>query len=519
MSLFQVLAFSNQSPSPELKKRSKNGELHQQISVTLQTGLSDTRDFFAFDHSTQANKQAEESLSSFLSIEGSSANTFFLIGFLLIKQAFTKDFNQAQDQLKTILASFDSLQECTNSILIKNDLLTLQNKLEDFFDKSLAQSKGKNFDRSSDIAVAQFLCFQCHTDEELVNGITQAGRGMIINALELETAPAKKILLSKISAEKEWTLENDNLEELFHVFASAFDYYVVLNYTKKFEKICIGEEDARNTALLLSYHSKVSGVSRVLYKVIDQENTQSSTLTVLDNQPLSAKKHRKISVHKICDMCYKALSNETILMGRPCGHNFCLRCLKGCKQLNSSQCILKKCSTRANMTVIKEINDKLTIQPSKAVAASMSNLSNLNMISVKPRMSLQIAESDLNTCSLCMQKNLAMVVYTNEECRHKYCIYCIEDTGLLDSSHCVSKKCSSPIDETKLEEFYNKNCEGKTFRESQNHIPDEGCTDVGIIRCFSQKKDMLISKRYPVKKGEEPTQELEDKYKVKIKLC
>ena len=85
------------------------------------------------------------------------------------------------------------------------------------------------------------------------------------------------------------------------------------------------------------------------------------------------------------------------------------------------------------------------------------------------------AKQQCRSCSICHLEIVDTLVFTNEYCRHNYCLYCLQEAGEPNVSLCYLKVCPARLDRHELKRFL-QSCakiEGNK-PTSLNVVPDEG---------------------------------------------
>ena len=103
------------------------------------------------------------------------------------------------------------------------------------------------------------------------------------------------------------------------------------------------------------------------------------------------------------------------------------------------------------------------------------NESNGNIEQKMPSGSQESAKQQCRICSICHLEIVDNLVFTNEYCRHNYCLYCVQEAGEPNVSLCYLKVCPARLDRHELKRFL-QNCskiEGNK-PTSLNVVPDEG---------------------------------------------
>ena len=277
------MSFSNKtsdpqhSLSPTIFTKSKSDDnkqlpqlLKPRITVNFYDNLSSIQDSIDFDLKFDiVNIIGRE--NSFLSIEGTHAKTFFLIGFILIKRVFMEEYDQARIGLKRILSSFNSLQKYLNYTDANNNLAISQTVLKDFFNQALGPNRVINFNKDEDI-VSNLLCSQSQADKAFLHSIAQAGRGLIAEHLAPEIDSPKLDIFSRVTTLKDWALDDTYSDELLQLFAEAFDFRIELNSNSKSQRQYFGKENTKRTITLLRYYSETKDSSYLLYKVTNKQS-------------------------------------------------------------------------------------------------------------------------------------------------------------------------------------------------------------------------------------------------------
>lgn len=80
----------------------------------------------------------------------------------------------------------------------------------------------------------------------------------------------------------------------------------------------------------------------------------------------------------------------------------------------------------------------------------------------------------LITCDICGAPVNKLDVFENRFCNHKFCIYCIKDSGLKVVTLCLRNKCSFPMDPVEIRKFVNDTDERAHQQENgKPSVPEE----------------------------------------------
>ena len=155
-----------------------------------------------------------------------------------------------------------------------------------------------------------------------------------------------------------------------------------------------------------------------------------------------------------CKQCTALIVKEDILQVPGCGHNFCIYCVRDMEPENHSRCFFQPCSTKMNpLTVAKFLAD----HDEETKIESSFGQRIISDVIVCAQQNNSRGDPESEACSLCQVPFFKSDLYSNQECCHRYCIYCIKD--YINSSlpsNCLLSHCKSKLDSQELLTFIRK---------------------------------------------------------------
>ena len=183
-------------------------------------------------------------------------------------------------------------------------------------------------------------------------------------------------------------------------------------------------------------------------------------------------------LYQSCDICQVELLSGLIFKNEYCRHKFCLYCLEEANP-KTAICVLKTCPNGMNLDEVKEFcSRKGNGENSRQdVKSSQNHIKNFKS-PIDPSFTeshQQPAGKGQNKCDICTLEILPNLIFTNDHCGHRYCLYCIQE-GISDSGLCMLKRCPLELDKDKIKHFSSQNGYGEAQKEnlksSQTQIQD-----------------------------------------------
>lgn len=124
-----------------------------------------------------------------------------------------------------------------------------------------------------------------------------------------------------------------------------------------------------------------------------------------------------------------------------------------------------------NLAKDKEISYEKVNQKEESYQREQVNIPVKEKLEVKAEISTKKEPSQLITCDICGVPVDSLDVFKNNLCRHKYCIYCVQDSEMRIKNYCLLKNCHSRMHSDKFLQFVDewnkrKEKEDEKFKQS-----------------------------------------------------
>ena len=428
-------------------------------------------------------EEIDKRYTSFVHIEGGSARSFFIVGFLLVQESLLQDSIDSKNSKSTkyLANSFVTLMLCTKSSQQRDNLLILEKKLNTFLHEARRETQAQFFGLAEKPTIATLISQKCNADKNLSHAIIEVGRGSILKKLKLEQSnPQVADLTNKFSADKGWWDAFRDFTDILRTFCDFFNFKVIVHTIKddQMEENTIGNDDAEHGAHVFKYSSGIKDFEGILYQKLD---TLNFTLDLSGNGPEEMKMNgsfppegrkyyqpyiydeKKTEImtddYKICDICMQETLEHLVFTNKPCTHNYCQHCIGESYHVSSDRCIVKGCPAMVSQIKLKEFMDYRN-RGEKSIMKSVGcildeNIMNITNDSLKEKPQdefLSELKEDVDhflmkdACSVCSKPNSKQnPALAGQNCNHNICFDCLIKHRPVFGPSCFMEKCEGFI--------------------------------------------------------------------------
>jgi len=393
---------------------SKGPESSPSMEANLFMGLKNVQSMTS-DYNGQVIKQLEAVYGGFVKLDGKNGKTLFIIGFLLIQEAISQKSMEERNRLiNYVLESSTALIQLAKIQPNEKSLLkSFKAKIQDFFQTTL-RKKDELFPALNERGGAgKYLCEHMKIDKDFGAAIIQVGRWVIVDIMTRSNMITQKRGLYGKFTEKGWEIEDLYSKDILDIFISATDFkIVVVNVRLGKMKENISNPNGKYEGYILDYASPTKDLKAILYKESDFPPQPFS-----EQESILSRKERPIN----------KMPSQSEMVGNGSQH-------PGYPSLSQAR----------ELTEVSQPQDH--------------------------------SRQKCKECSICHIEIMDNLIFTNEFCRHNYCLYCIQEAGEPNVSLCYLKICPARLDKHELKRFI-QTCaklDGGEKPTSLNMVPEEG---------------------------------------------